>query len=109
MHVEFTEQAHTWGGWVFGDLAVAVCRAVEVLGPSADVVTVAAGQSADRLPVVTLEVPDADEVARLRHEVASGEYVARFVAGPKEDGWVAVVNGIRLCVEVVDLEVVEVL
>ena len=32
IEAEFTAQADRWGNCVFGDLAVAVCRAVEIHG-----------------------------------------------------------------------------
>lgn len=95
MHVEFSERAHSWGGWAFGDLPVAVCRAVEVVGPAANVVSVSVGQPDTGRPQVSLCVAGTDEMLRLRDEAQTGEYVA---SGWRVDdaGWYAVINGISL-------------
>lgn len=95
MHVEFSERAHRWGGWAFGDLAVAVCRAVEVVGPAANVVSVSVRRPDAGRAQVSLWVTDSDEMLRLRQEAQTGEYVA---SGWRVDdaGWHAVVNGISL-------------
>lgn len=99
MHVEFTEQAQLWGGWRFGDIAFAVCRAVEVVGPAADVVSMDV-RAAETGPVlVRLAAADADEVARLRFETENGEYVASSWV-TDDNGWQAAVNGITLQVSV---------
>jgi hypothetical protein len=100
MHVEFAEQAQDWGGWVFGDLTAAVCRSVEVVGPSGNVLALTAGRPGGDFPRVVLLVPDAEEVARLRQEAQSGEYVVRFVGRAHDLGWEAEVNGVRLVVAV---------
>jgi hypothetical protein len=95
MHVEFATETEQWGGWQFGDLAVAVCRAVEVVGPAADVVSVGVRQPESGLAQVSLWVNGTEEMLRLRDETQSGEYVASAwrVDGV---GWHAVVNGISL-------------
>jgi hypothetical protein len=95
MHVEFTEQAQLWGGWRFGDIAFAVCRAVEVVGPAADVVAMSVKAGHTGPVLVRLTVADADEVARLRFETENGEYVASSWR-IDDTGWQAVVNGITL-------------
>lgn len=100
MHVEFSQQAQHWGGWVLGDLAVAVCRAVEVVGPSTNVIAVRVASPGNGAPRVVLVVPDAEEVARLREEAGSGEYPVRFVGRVDELGWEAETHGIRLAVAV---------
>lgn len=95
MHVEFTEQAQLWGGWRFGDIAFAVCRAVEVVGPAADVVAMDVRVGTTGPVLVRLAAADADEVARLRFETAHGEYVASSWV-THDTGWQTVVNGITL-------------
>jgi hypothetical protein len=104
MHVEFAQQAREWGGWVFGDLTAAGCRAVEVLGPSADVLTVTASRPGGGLPRVLLVVPDALEVARLRREAESGEYPLRHIGNADDRGWEVEVNRVRLVVAVAEEE-----
>jgi len=95
MHVEFSERAHRWGGWAFGDLAVAVCRAVEVLGPAANVISVSVQQLDAGRAQVSLCVAGTDEMLRLRDEAQTGEYVATGLR-VEDAGWHAVVNGISL-------------
>ena len=97
MHVEFTAAAEEWGGWRLGDLAVAVCRAVEAVGPAADVVSLSVRQPDLGPASVSLWVTDREEMQRLRYETESGEYVA---SGWRADdvGWRAVVNGVSLMV-----------
>lgn len=97
MHVEFAAQADQWGGWRFGDLAAAVCRAVEVVGPAADVVSLSVRQPAAGAPQVSLWVSSAEEMRRLRDETEHGEYPT---SGWRTDdiGWHAVVNGVSLMV-----------
>lgn len=95
MHVEFAVQAQEWGGWRFGDLAVAICRAVEVVGPAADVVWLSVRQPATGPVQVCLWVAGVEEVRRLREETEHGEYAAGawWIDGI---GWHTVVNGISL-------------
>lgn len=100
MHVEFARQNETWGGWAFGDLANAVCRAVEVVGPNADVAGLAAHEGADGLVIVAIGVPSSEEVSRLQAEATSGEYDLVFLKRPLPWSWEAEVNGIRLIVAV---------
>ena len=102
MYVEFAEEAQDWNDWVFGDLSAAVCRAVEVVGPSADVVELSARSPAVGPPRVVLLVPDVEEVARLRHEAGCQEYVARFRGEASDSTWEADVNGVRLVVGVTE-------
>jgi len=108
MHVEFTAQAeHSgWVGWALGNLAVAVCRAVEVVGPTAGVVTIVATEAdgEDGLPVVTLVVEDQAEADRMRDAAENGDYVATFAPVVGGFAWDAVVNGIRIQVALPDLE-----
>jgi len=108
MHVEFTAQAeHSgWDGWALGDLAAAVCRAVEVVGPSAGVVTIVATEASceDGLPTVTVVVEDQAEADRMRAEAENGEYVATFAPDVGVFAWDAVVNGIRMQVALPDME-----
>src|SRR5688572_1701011 len=95
MHVEFSERAHCWGGWAFGDLAVAVCRAVEVVGPAANVISVSVGLPDTGRSQVSLCVDGTDEMLRLRHEAQTGEYVPSD-CGLDDASWHAVVHGISL-------------
>lgn len=100
MHVEFAHQAADWGEWAFGDLAAAVCRAVEVVGPNADVVQVAVRHTSDGIASVALGVGDVEEVGRLKAEATSGEYDLIFLNEPLPWAWEAEVNGVRLLVAV---------
>lgn len=99
MSIAFTAQAELWGGWRFGDLGVAVCRAVEVVGPAADVLSMSVSAEEPGPAKVRLWVPDANEAARLRFETENCEYVASSWEHA-DAGWTAVVNGIRLQVAV---------
>ena len=100
MHVEFTRDAPNWEGWSFGDLAAAVCRAVEVVGPNANVSGIAAHEGADGTVTVALGVPGPEEVARLQAEATSGEYEYMFLSRPTPWAWVAEINRVRLLVAV---------
>jgi|SRR5215213_5746541 hypothetical protein len=100
MYVDFAEQAQDWGEWVFGDLAAAVCRVVEVVGPSARVLAISVSRSGAGVPRVRLLVTDADEAARLRQEADSGEYAVRIVGRPQHVAWAAEVQGVCLLVSV---------
>lgn len=99
MYVAFAERAHEWAGWAFGDLAAAVCRAVEALGPNADAAFVLVGQpSESQLVDVTVAVTSAEEVQRLREIVVAEEYVVRFRGRETPWSWEADINGLRLTV-----------
>lgn len=100
MHVEFARAGQAWEGWTLGDLAAAVCRAVEVVGPNADVAGIAAHEGADGLVAVALGVPQVEEVARLQAEATSGEYEYMFLSKPTPWAWEAEINRIRLLVAV---------
>jgi len=100
MHIEFAEQAQEWGEWAFGDLAAATCRAVEIVGPAANVLGHSAVRGSPGAPRVLLLVPDVDEVARLREEAMSGEYAIAFVGQSCDKTWEADIHGIRLSVAV---------
>lgn len=100
MHVELTQNASAWEEWVFGDLAAAICRAVEVVGPNADVATVVAQAGADGTVTVALGVPKTEEVARLQAEATAGEFEYMFLNRPTPWAWEAEINRIRLLVAV---------
>lgn len=102
MYVEFAEEAQDWDDWVFGDLSAAICRTVEVVGPSADVIAVSARMTGIGLPRVVLLVPSVEDVARLRHEAGCQEFVAHFSGYPNDSTWEADVNGVRLVVGVTE-------
>ena len=88
-----------WGTWVLGDLPELLLRAMDVVGPSADVVSalVQPPDGTGALPTVTLGVGDTGEVERLRREVQECEFVSTFDPATKP-GWSCRVAGLRLVV-----------
>ena len=64
-----------WGGWVLGDLADVLRRASDLLGRTQDVsrVTLLPPETAEGLPSLTVTVPNAAGIFRLRSAVQTGE------------------------------------
>lgn len=100
MEAEFSDQFDGWGEWALGDLIVPIARAVRVVGPLAPVQSVVSEAGGGDVPRVELRVREIDEAARLREEAELGEFFVRFVDEPQDEGWEALVNGIRLAVVV---------
>lgn len=88
-----------WGTWALGDLPELLLRAMDVVGPNADVhaAMVQPPDGAGALATVTLRVADSGEAERLRGEVEGCEFVSTFdrTDGP---GWSCRVAGLRLAV-----------
>lgn len=94
-----------WGDWVLGDLADSVRMIADVLGASAQVVSLrvvppAPGHGLDSLPTLTVVTRGELQHHRLRHAVTRGEYVPDEVSEPSSTHWSAVVGGVYLVLTV---------
>jgi hypothetical protein len=92
--------AASWGSWVLGDLTDPLRTTIELLGPQADVDSIAIRlpSGAEVIPSVLVVVRAETEVRRLRREVESGEFVSMFDEPQPTGGWRCTVAGIRLIV-----------
>lgn len=88
-----------WGTWVLGDLPELLLRAMDVVGPNADVLRAAVEppDGAGALATVTLRVGDKGEADRLRDQVEGCEFVSIFDQ-TERPGWSCRVAGLRLVV-----------